>query len=79
MDDGIDRVLVDRRCDEVHVAHIADHEWQLADGLPMAVTQVVEDDRVVTCLGQMASGKGADVAGAPGDQDAHRECQARAG
>ena len=73
MHDRIDRVPLEGRGDEIDIPDVADDERQPTDGGTVAVAQVVEDDRRVTGRGEVARGEGADIAGAPGDQDAHRQ------
>ena len=79
MDDRVDAVAVDGRRDKVRVTHVADDERQRPDRSSMSVPQVVEDDRGVAGVGQVPRGEGADIAGAPGDQDSHREDRMRCG
>jgi hypothetical protein len=69
----LDRVALERRCHDVDIADVPDDEREQTDRGPVTVPQVVEDDRRMTGRCEVARREGADVAGAPRDQDAHRE------
>ena len=58
---------------EAQGADVADDQREGTHSRAVPTPEVVEDDRVVARVGEVACRQGADVAGAPRDQDAHRE------
>jgi hypothetical protein len=73
MHDGVDRVAFERRSDELDISDVADHQREPTDRRAMPVSQVIEDDRRMAGCCEVARGERADIAGAPRDQDAHRQ------
>ena len=74
MDDGFDAVQHQRMIQPLRFAQVGRDEPLGRHGGAMAHRQVVVDPNVVAAGQKEANRVTADVAGAAGDEDAHKEC-----
>ena len=69
MHDGVDPVLRQQPRDECVIRDFADHQFAGGHCLAKALPQVIEDDDLLTGIGQLSDHMAADVTGPAGDQD----------
>ncbi len=79
MNNGLNRVRLQRGCDGVGVAYIglddgyvlAGEALQALRHVALRIGEIIEDDHLMPALYQHGGGVGADIAGAAGQQYAH--------
>ena len=69
MHDGANGVTAQQRADQLRVGDVAADQFAVQHGFRLARGEVVQDDRVIALLSEVAHHMRADIAGPAGDQD----------